>query len=100
MNLAWYVYYKVRPECEAQARALADALLVEVRRRTGVAGRLLRRRDDPSTWMEVYDNVPEDARFEAELQAALQSVMGGTDVAFAAVLKEGSTRRMEVFRGF
>jgi hypothetical protein len=34
----------------------------------GVRGRWLRRRDDPSTYMEVYEGVRDEAAFEALLE--------------------------------
>jgi hypothetical protein len=48
-----YVYYRVATDSPA-ARATIAALLAEVESRTGVAGCLLARCDDPRTWMEVY----------------------------------------------
>jgi hypothetical protein len=38
---------------------------------TGVAGRLMRRADDPTTWMEVYEAVSDAARFERSLDDAV-----------------------------
>jgi hypothetical protein len=60
----------------------------------GIAGRLLRRRDDESTWMEIYDNVADTERFEAEL-ALLVERHG-----LAAMLAAGSARKQEIFRSF
>jgi hypothetical protein len=34
----------------------------------GVRGRLMHRRDDPSTYMEVYEDVKDEAGFEALLE--------------------------------
>jgi hypothetical protein len=36
--------------------------------RCGVRGRWMRRRDDPSTYMEVYESVQDEAAFEALLE--------------------------------
>ena len=36
----------------------------------GVTGRWMRRRDDPSTYMEVYEGVKDEAGFEALLERA------------------------------
>jgi len=60
----------------------------------GISGRLLRRRDDETTWMEIYENVQDGARFEAEL-AKLVERHG-----LAALLVPGSPRKQEVFRAF
>jgi hypothetical protein len=40
-------------------------------RETGVAGRLMRRADDPATWMEVYEAVPDAVEFDRRLAAAV-----------------------------
>lgn len=37
-------------------------------KRCGVRGRWMRRRDDPSTYMEVYEGVQDEAAFEALLE--------------------------------
>jgi len=60
----------------------------------GIDARLLRRRDDETTWMEIYENVQDGARFEAEL-AKLVERHG-----LAALLVPGSSRKQEVFRAF
>ncbi len=49
------------------------------------------KRDDPSTWMEIYEGVEDAGKFEQCLAAVLRS----TD--FAAVLDTGSVRHMECF---
>jgi Domain of unknown function (DUF4936) len=63
-----YVYYRVVRD-SAAARAAVAALFADVEARTGVAGRLLARADDPATWMEVYEPVARPAAF-ARLLAA------------------------------
>lgn len=92
MSLVFYVYFKVAPDAETRARELAQALVADVRRETGIAGTLLRRRDDPSTWMEVYLGVADGQAFEAVLRRLAEA----SD--FQQVLKEGSTRRLEIFQ--
>ena len=39
-----------------------------VKQQTGVRGRWLRRRDDASTYMEVFEGVKDEAAFEALLE--------------------------------
>jgi hypothetical protein len=63
---ACYVWYRVAADVDAAASAIA-AMQADVERRTGVAGRLLARVDDPSTWMEVYEDVEDSGRFAAAL---------------------------------
>ena len=58
----FYVWYAVRGDLREAVTAV-HALLDAVESRTGVAGRLLARRDEPSTWMEVYENVDDAGGF-------------------------------------
>jgi quinol monooxygenase YgiN len=64
----YYVYYKLTPERVQEVRARIDALLQAVEKQCGVRGRLMHRRDDPSTYMEVYEDVQDEAAFEALLE--------------------------------
>jgi len=66
----FYVWYRVTGD-PAAARAAVDALLRDVQRATGVAGRVLVRRDDPTTWMEIYEDVADAGRFERALADAV-----------------------------
>lgn len=65
----YYVYYKVEPNRLAALRALVADLIGEIERQTGVRGRWMRRRDDPSTYMEVYEGVKDAKAFEALLES-------------------------------
>ena len=49
-------------------RAAVERLFAAVERESGVRGRWMHRRDDPTTYMEVYEDVKEEARFEAVLE--------------------------------
>lgn len=73
--LQFYVYYKIEPARVEETRVLVDALFREVLASTGIRGEWQRRRDDPSTFMEIYRDVPGAAvAFEKALQAALAKV--------------------------
>ena len=63
----FYVYYRVDASKLDALRAAIDKLLGTIERETGVRGRWMRRRDDPSTYMEVYEGVSDDKAFEALL---------------------------------
>jgi quinol monooxygenase YgiN len=67
--LNYYVYYKVAPGRAEALRAQVDALFALVEKRTGVRGRWMHRRDDPSTYMEVYEGVQDAAAFDALLES-------------------------------
>jgi hypothetical protein len=85
----YYVWYRVEGDVIA-ARAAVDALLRDIYATVAVQGRLLVRRDDPRTWMEVYENVTAPGRFEEALTAAALR----RDVARFA---QGGNRRLEPF---
>jgi uncharacterized protein DUF4936 len=89
LPFSFYAYYRVaRP---GAAEALVRGLFAAVKRRTGVAGRLLTRRDDPATWMEIYAGVEDPSAFEQSLAAAVQVLD------FGSVLESGAMRKLECF---
>jgi Domain of unknown function (DUF4936) len=89
---SYYIYYRVPTASTGRARAAVGALQRELSAATGIDGRLLCRRDDETTWMEIYESVPDGARFEAKL-AELVERHGVLDL-----LAPGSSRRQEIFR--
>jgi len=91
---SYYIYYRVPAENAHRARAAVSALQRELSDITGIGGRLLRRRDDEVTWMEIYEDVQDGGRFEAEL-AELVERHG-----IAALLAPGSSRKQEIFNSF
>jgi hypothetical protein len=66
--LNYYVYYKVDQVRLAALRALVHQLFQEIEKQTGVRGRWMHRRDDPLTYMEVYEDVKDEKAFEALLE--------------------------------
>ena len=64
----YYVYYKLAPERVDEFRPLIQSLFDLMQKRCGVRGRWMRRRDDASTYMEVYEGVQDEAAFEALLE--------------------------------
>ena len=63
----YYVYYKVDPKRLAELRESVAHLFAVVERECGVRGRWMHRRDDPATYMEVYEDVEDTVKFEAVL---------------------------------
>jgi hypothetical protein len=86
-----FVYYRVTGAQDATVRNRVGAIQADIRAATGVSGRLLRRRDDPTTWMEIYEPVSDVDGFEQELDAALARH------AFATLLAAGDARHTERF---
>ena len=66
MNI--YVYYKVSPERLEEIRGQVESLFSELEKQTGVRGRWMHRRDDPTTYMEVYEGIQDERGFEALLE--------------------------------
>jgi hypothetical protein len=81
--LNYYVYYKVDPGRVAELLRAVTHLFKIVEERFGVRGRWMRRRDDPTTYMEVYEDVKDEAAFETLLERE--------------GAKLGVQRRLEVF---
>jgi Domain of unknown function (DUF4936) len=66
----YFVWYRVEddgPDTEALVRSMMARLAC----RTGVCGTLLKKRDEPGLWMEVYSGVEEATAFEARLGQAV-----------------------------
>jgi Domain of unknown function (DUF4936) len=66
--LNYYVYYRLEPSRLRQLWPLVQQIFLEIEKQTGIRGRWLRRRDDPSTYMEVFEGVQDEAAFEALLE--------------------------------
>ena len=64
----YYVYYKIESARLEALRALVQALFHEIEKQTGVRGKWMHRRDDPFTYMEVYEDVKDEKAFEALLE--------------------------------
>lgn len=65
---SYYVYYRVEPDKLPALRERIEQILSTVEGATGVRGRWMRRRDEPSTYMEVYEDVADERAFEALLE--------------------------------
>lgn len=65
---SFYVYYRVDAARLPALRQDVARLFATIEGATGVRGRWLRRRDEPGTYMEVYENVADDDTFEALLE--------------------------------
>ncbi|MDC7705646.1 DUF4936 family protein [Vogesella indigofera] len=70
MAAALYIYYRVQDNI-LPIRQQTETLLAEIEKTTGIKGRLLQRRDDTQTWMEVYEAVADADALQQALQRAL-----------------------------
>ena len=93
MPHSYYIYYRVKPEQADAAGQRIGELLSAVRQATGVAGRVLKKRGEPNLWMEIYENVNDEAKFEWELAEAAGRLQA------SEVLQAGSGRHVECFEG-
>jgi hypothetical protein len=66
----FYVWYRVARD-EGAADVAVRGMMARLGCRAGVAGRLLRKRDEPGLWMEVYEGVADADVFERRLAQAL-----------------------------
>jgi len=64
---SYYVYYRVDAERVEAIRIAVGALFAAIERETGVCGSWMRRRDEATTFMEVYEGVADERAFEAVL---------------------------------
>jgi hypothetical protein len=64
----YYVYYRVDPARLAALRVEIESLFDDIQKQFGSRGRWMRRRDEPATYMEVYEGVKDDAAFEKVLE--------------------------------
>ncbi|GAA5159028.1 DUF4936 family protein [Viridibacterium curvum] len=90
---AFYVYYRVAPQQNAAVQAAVLRLFSLMQTQTGVAGRLMRRVDDATTWMEVYEGVGNAEAFSDALQQ-------NTLVCGLPVLLDDPKRVVERFEDF
>jgi len=90
LSASYYIYYRSAAAAQ-QIRGTVAAMQAALARETGVAGRLLRGVDDPSTWMEIYEDVSDRSEFETELAAAVDRF------GLESLLGAGAVRHLERF---
>jgi hypothetical protein len=91
MSWNYYIYYRVDAAKTGPCAVAVEFLLDAVRRETGIAGRVLKKRNEPLLWMEVYENVDDDAKFEWALAEAVAAS------GIAKLLQAGGSRHTECF---
>ncbi len=91
MACSFYIYYRIDPATSAQCERRIRELFAEVRKATGVSGELMKKRGESNLWMEVYNNVADDAKFEWELAEAAGRLH------ISEFLMPGTPRHVECF---
>jgi hypothetical protein len=67
---SYFIYYRTAAGADEVRKAVGE-MQRALAQETGIGGRLMRRAEDPTTWMEVYESVPDPASFERSLDAAV-----------------------------
>jgi len=94
MAYSYYIYYRVQPEKTGGCELVVRQVMAAVQRATGASGRLLTKRGEANLWMEIYENVTDDAKFEWELAEAAGRLK------MQEFLLPGSGRHLECFQEF
>ena len=91
MPCSYYIYYRVDLAKAATGERRISELIEAVRKATGVRGRLMKKRHEPNLWMEIYENVTDETKFEWELAEAVGQHK------IAEILLPGTPRHIECF---
>lgn len=67
---SYFVWYRVNRNDRDTETALRS-MMARLACRSGVSGRLLKKRDEPGLWMEIYADVADSLRFEHLLRQAV-----------------------------
>jgi len=92
MAYSFYIYYRVDPAKAGACEPRVRELLVLMRKVTGVQGRMMVKEGEANLWMEVYENVADESKFEWELAEAAGKLK------IQEYLQPGTGRHVECFR--
>jgi len=92
MAYSFYVYYRVDPAKAGACEPRVRELLVLMRKVTGVQGRMMVKEGEANLWMEVYEQVADESKFEWELADAAGKLK------IQEYLQPGTGRHVECFR--
>jgi hypothetical protein len=70
VSFSYYVWYRVRAD-ERETETVIRYMMARLACRSGVTGRLLKKREEARLWMEVYEGVADPAAFERLLAQAV-----------------------------
>lgn len=63
MTVSCFIYYRVLPDHVAEASDAARNMVEQIRLRTGIDGQLMTKVNEPLLWMEVYEDIGDEAAF-------------------------------------
>ena len=87
----YFVYYRTDAGRISALRLSVQELFKVIERETGVRGRWMRRRDEPTTYMEIYEGVRDADAFDALLESHCERL------GLQRFLAAGAARRREIF---
>lgn len=67
---SFFVWYRVDQDDRDTDLAIRG-MMARLACRSGISGRLLKKRDEPGLWMEIYADVADSVRFEHLLRQAV-----------------------------
>ncbi|HMK14684.1 MAG TPA: DUF4936 family protein [Burkholderiales bacterium] len=91
MPVNFYIYYRVNPAGAVALEARIHEMQAALHNQNGIAGRLLKKRDEPLLWMEVYENVDDAESFEDAMVRIVE------EYRIRQFLEPGSQRHSECF---
>jgi hypothetical protein len=91
MSWSYYIYYRIDAAKTGACAVAIEYLFDAMHKKTGIRGRVMKKRNEPLLWMEIYENVTDDAGFEWELAEAV----AGSGI--NKLLQPGGGRHTECF---
>ena len=92
MTVSCYVYYRVAPDHIAEASRAARQTVEQMRSLTGVDGQLMTKVNEPLLWMEVYEDIGDEAAFLSTMCKCVEQTN------LARWLQGERQRHTEIFR--
>ena len=78
MTTSCFVYYRVLPDHVAEASMAARQMVEQMRAVTGVNGQLMTKVNEPLLWMEIYDDIGDQAAFLSAMQECVAQTKLGS----------------------
>lgn len=91
MKFCYYIYYRVDGARTAELETAIHRMQQELKEGTGIAGRLLKKHEEPLLWMEIYENVPDAEAFGQALADRVEKYK------LKRFLQPGTARMVECF---
>ena len=90
MKYSFYIYYKVPEQNATSLYGQIRTLQNNIKDKTGITGKLLKKVNDSLLWMEIYENVNDPTTFLNTLQKEISNIE-------LADFFEETQRKVEIF---